>query len=71
VKRNKTKDFSCWVTLREAAPRLRPSTQPTRKFIKALKIKGYDFYLTRVIEERYSSKALVRHGINKPPITKH
>ncbi|QFS45585.1 hypothetical protein GXM_03062 [Nostoc sphaeroides CCNUC1] len=33
----------------------RPSTQPTRrKFIKPLKIKGYDFYLTRVIEGGYS-----------------
>jgi hypothetical protein len=34
VKPNKTKDFRV---------EFRPSTQPTRKFIKALKIKGYEF----------------------------
>ncbi len=45
MKPNNNQVSGCWVTLREAAPRLRSSTQPTPtpKFIKVGENKGFRF----------------------------
>jgi hypothetical protein len=57
----KEKKWFCWVThylnlTKTTTFRVGfcPSIKPTGKFIKALKIRDSDFYLTRVIEEPYS-----------------